>query len=109
MFFILRLLAIILFILVIFVFGCGYCLLSPRNPRNLFVIGHKFGALYRLFGIRLQIRKSEKIDGTGPCVYIANHQNNWDLVTVSNALQRGAVTVGKKSLVYVRSLDHYTG
>ncbi|MFD2176373.1 1-acylglycerol-3-phosphate O-acyltransferase [Veronia pacifica] len=101
MFFILRLLAIILFILVIFVFGCGYCLLSPRNPRNLFVIGHKFGALYRLFGIRLQIRKSEKIDGTGPCVYIANHQNNWDLVTVSNALQRGAVTVGKKSLVYV--------
>ncbi|RXJ70542.1 1-acyl-sn-glycerol-3-phosphate acyltransferase [Veronia nyctiphanis] len=102
MFFILRLLAIIVFILVIFVFGCGYCLISPRNPKNLYVIGHKFGALYRIFGIKLQVRKSAKVNSNlGPCVYIANHQNNWDLVTTSNALQRGAVTVGKKSLIYV--------
>jgi 1-acyl-sn-glycerol-3-phosphate acyltransferase len=34
-------------------------------------------------------------------VYVANHQNNYDLFTVSGAIMPKTVTVGKKSLVWM--------
>ncbi|WP_204271450.1 1-acyl-sn-glycerol-3-phosphate acyltransferase, partial [Citrobacter freundii] len=37
----------------------------------------------------------------GPSIYIGNHQNNFDMVTMSNAVQPNTVTVGKKSLVFI--------
>ncbi|MGF1769643.1 1-acylglycerol-3-phosphate O-acyltransferase [Enterovibrio makurazakiensis] len=101
MYFILRLLAVALFAIVIFVFGCGYCLLSPRNPENVYTIGRWFGKLSSLFGIKLSLRETDASKEVGTCVYIANHQSNWDLVTVSNAVRPRAVTVGKKSLTYI--------
>ncbi len=101
MYFVLRLLAVALFAILIFVFGCGYCLLSPRNPKNVYTIGRLFGRLFIFFGIKLELRQSETSKDIGPCIYIANHQSNWDLVTVSNAIRPGAVTVGKKSLAYI--------
>ena len=87
--------------LVMFVFGCGYCLLSPRNPKHVYTIGRQFGRLSRLFGIQLELRQSEASKSVEKGVYIANHQSNWDMVTVSNAIRPGVVTVGKKSLAYI--------
>lgn len=101
MYFILRLLAVALFAIVMFVFGCGYCLFSPRNPKHVYTFGRLFGKLSSLFGIKLHLRQSEASKTVGTCVYIANHQSNWDLVTVSNAVRPRAVTVGKKSLAYI--------
>lgn len=101
MYFILRLLAVALFAIVMLVFGCGYCLFSPRNPKHVYTFGRLFGKLSRLFGIKVDLRQSEVSKDVGTCVYIANHQSNWDLVTVSNAIRPGAVTVGKKSLAYI--------
>jgi len=37
----------------------------------------------------------------GQHVYIANHQNNWDLFTVAAAVTPKVVTVGKKSLAFL--------
>ncbi|KEY90863.1 1-acyl-sn-glycerol-3-phosphate acyltransferase [Candidatus Photodesmus blepharus] len=37
----------------------------------------------------------------GQYVYIANHQNNWDMFTVSSAVTPKVVTVGKKSLIWI--------
>ncbi len=101
MYFVLRLLAVALFAIVIFIFGCGYCLLSPRNPKNVYTVGRLFGRLFVFFGIKLDLRQSDASKDIGPCIYIANHQSNWDLITVSNAIRPGAVTVGKKSLAYI--------
>ncbi|SKA54553.1 1-acylglycerol-3-phosphate O-acyltransferase [Enterovibrio nigricans] len=101
MYFILRLLAVALFAIFMLVFGCGYCLFSPRNPKHVYTFGRLFGKLSSLFGIKLELRQSEASKQVGTCVYIANHQSNWDLVTVSNAVRPGAVTVGKKSLAYI--------
>ncbi|WP_325893924.1 1-acylglycerol-3-phosphate O-acyltransferase [Grimontia sp. NTOU-MAR1] len=101
MYFILRLLAVALFAIFMLVFGCGYCLFSPRNPKHVYTFGRMFGKLSSLFGIKLDLRQSEASKDVGTCVYIANHQSNWDLVTVSNAVRPGAVTVGKKSLAYI--------
>lgn len=97
----LRVLAIVIFAIVMFVFGCGYCLLSPRNPKHVFTFGRLFGKMSRVFGIKLELRVPDNAYERGQHIYIANHQSNWDLFTVSSAVTPKVVTVGKKSLVWV--------
>lgn len=97
----LRILAVALFAVVMFVFGCGYCLLSPRNPKHVFTFGRMFGAMSKVFGIKLELRIPDDAYNRGQAIYIANHQNNWDLFTVSSAVTPKVVTVGKKSLAWM--------
>jgi len=97
----LRLLAVALFAVVMFVFGCGYCLFSPRNPKHVFRFGRYFGRMSKVFGIKLELRIPDDAYERGQHVYIANHQNSWDLFTVSSAVTPKVVTVGKKSLVWL--------
>ncbi len=97
----LRIIAVAMFAVVMFVFGCGYCLLSPRNPKHVFTFGRMFGAMSRVFGIKLELRIPEDAYKRGQAIYIANHQNNWDLFTVSSAVTPKVVTVGKKSLAWM--------
>lgn len=97
----LRVLAVAIFAVVMFVFGCGYCLLSPRNPKHVFTFGRLFGKMSRIFGIKLELRLPEDAYQRGQHIYIANHQNNWDLFTVSSAVTPKVVTVGKKSLAWM--------
>ncbi len=101
MFLVLRLLATALFAVIMFVFGCGWCLLSPRDPKHVKTFGRLFSKMSRVFGIKLEIRYPEQQEGLDPSVYIANHQNNWDLFTVSGAVMPRTVTVGKKSLLWL--------
>ncbi|MDX8000090.1 1-acylglycerol-3-phosphate O-acyltransferase [Xenorhabdus sp. Reich] len=100
-------LAIIRGIIVIFlcilicVFGSIYCLFSPRNPRHVMTFGHAFGKLHKVFGIKLLERIPAEAREYKPGIYIGNHQNNFDMVTMSNAVQPRTVTVGKKSLAFI--------
>ncbi|WP_428775498.1 1-acylglycerol-3-phosphate O-acyltransferase [Vibrio sp.] len=96
----LRVVAVAVWAVVMFVFGCGYCLLSPRNPKHVFTFGRYFAALSKLFGIKLELRIPEDAYQRGQHIYIANHQNNWDMFTVSAAVTPKVVTVGKKSLAW---------
>lgn len=101
MIYILRMIAIAIFAIVTFVFGCGYCLLSPRNPKHVYTFGRLFSKMSRVIGIKLEIRYAEGAEQVGSAVYIANHQNTYDLFTVSGAIMQRTVTVGKKSLVWI--------
>lgn len=101
MIFLLRIIAVAIFAIVTFVFGCGYCLLSPRNPKHVYTFGRIFSKISRVLGIKLEFRYADGADKVGPAVYIANHQNNYDLFTVSGAIMPRTVTVGKKSLVWM--------
>jgi 1-acyl-sn-glycerol-3-phosphate acyltransferase len=97
----LRIIAVAIFAVLMFVFGCGYCLLSPRNPKHVFTFGRYFGRMSKVFGIKLDLRIPEDAYQRGQHIYIANHQNNWDMFTVSSAVTPNVVTVGKKSLVWL--------
>ncbi|MEZ9230065.1 1-acylglycerol-3-phosphate O-acyltransferase [Vibrio amylolyticus] len=97
----LRVLALAIFAIVMFVFGCGYCLFSPRNPKHVFTFGRYFGHMSKVFGIKLELRIPEDAYNRGQHVYIANHQNSWDLFTISSAVTPKVVTVGKKSLAWM--------
>ncbi len=97
----LRIIAVAIFAVLMFIFGCGYCLLSPRNPRHVYTFGRMFARMSTVFGITLELRVPENANERGQHIYLGNHQNNWDLFTISAALTPNAVTVGKKSLVWL--------
>lgn len=56
---ILRIFAVAIFAILMFVFGCGYCLLSPRNPKHVFTFGRYFGRMSKIFGMKLELRIPE--------------------------------------------------
>ncbi|OBT24407.1 acyl-phosphate glycerol 3-phosphate acyltransferase [Vibrio tasmaniensis] len=98
---ILRIFAVAIFAILMFVFGCGYCLLSPRNPKHVFTFGRYFGRMSKIFGMKLELRIPDDAYSRGQHVYVANHQNSWDLFTISSAVTPKVVTVGKKSLAWM--------
>ncbi|MBD2806003.1 1-acylglycerol-3-phosphate O-acyltransferase [Xenorhabdus sp. ZM] len=98
---IIRGIIVILFIILTCIFGCIYCLFSPRNPRHVMTFGHAFGKLHKVFGIKLVERIPAEAREYDSSIYIGNHQNNYDMITMSNAVQPRTVTVGKKSLVLI--------
>ena len=77
------------------------CIVRPFHRNNVFVVGKVYGFMSRLIVLKIIIRVPESAKNGGPYVFIANHQNSYDLITVCSAVQRGAVSVGKKSLVFI--------
>lgn len=96
-----RIIAVAIFAVFMFIFGCGYCLFSPRNPRHVFTFGRMFARMSKVFGIKLELRIPDNAYERGQHIYLGNHQNNWDLFTISAAVTPNVVTVGKKSLVWL--------
>ncbi|STW04562.1 1-acyl-sn-glycerol-3-phosphate acyltransferase [Klebsiella grimontii] len=101
MLFIFRLIIVVIYCILVCIFGCIYCLFSPRNPKHVATFGHLFGKLSPVFGLKVELRKPADAESYGNAIYIANHQNNYDMVTASNIVQPPTVTVGKKSLAWI--------
>lgn len=101
MLFIFRVIIVVIYCILVCVFGCIYCLFSPRNPKHVATFGHMFGRMAPLFGLKVETRLPVDAASYGNAIYIANHQNNYDMVTAANIVQPPTVTVGKKSLVWI--------
>lgn len=102
MVFIFRAVIVIVYSVLVCFFGCIYCLLvSPRNPRHVAKFGRCFGRLSSVLGLKVETRVPSAAKDYGNAIYIANHQNNYDMVTAANVVQPNTVTVGKKSLVWI--------
>ncbi|EOC1324585.1 1-acylglycerol-3-phosphate O-acyltransferase [Cronobacter dublinensis] len=98
---IVRMIIVVIYSLLVSVLGSIWCLFSPRNPRHVATFGHMFGRLSTVFGLKVELRKPQDAENYGNAIYIANHQNNYDMVTASKIVQPPTVTVGKKSLVWI--------
>ncbi|MBS6739500.1 MAG: 1-acylglycerol-3-phosphate O-acyltransferase [Enterobacteriaceae bacterium] len=101
MLFIVRFIIVVIYSILVCVFGSLYCLFSPRNPKHVATFGHMFGRLAPVFGLKVEKRFPQGYEQHSKAIYIANHQNNYDMVTASNIVQPPTVTVGKKSLLWV--------
>ena len=55
--------------------------------------------MHKLLGIKL-IRRPYTGERQ-PAIYIANHQNNYDMVTISSMTPKKTVTIGKRSLIWI--------
>lgn len=98
---IIRTILVVLLSICICVFGLIYCLFSPRDPRHVATFGRMFGRMAPLLGLKVELRYPSSMVTRQSCIYIANHQNNYDMVTAASMVQPRTVTVGKKSLLWI--------
>lgn len=59
------------------------------------------GKVSGLLGLKVELRLPKGHDPYKPVVYVGNHQNSYDIFTISNAVVPNTVSVGKKSLVWI--------
>lgn len=97
----LRTTVIVFCCLLICVLGSIYSFIRFRNPSNVGIMARWFGRLHPLFGLTVEHRFPKNVDKFGRCIYIGNHQNNYDMVTISYMVQPRTVSVGKKSLIWI--------
>ncbi|MDN7123821.1 1-acylglycerol-3-phosphate O-acyltransferase [Pseudidiomarina terrestris] len=96
-----RLILLGFFVVLSGVFGLLFCLARPFHPNNTPIFAHLYGSMHRLLGVKLEIRVPDGLTEGGPYVYIANHQNTYDIFTLSRAMPPRSVSIGKKSLKWI--------
>ncbi|MBI0114419.1 MULTISPECIES: 1-acylglycerol-3-phosphate O-acyltransferase [Gilliamella] len=102
MVFLFRLISVLFIGIITCVLGVIFCLFNPRNPKNVARFAHLFSFFFKpILGVKVDTRKYPEIEKLGSCVFIANHQNNYDMVVAADIVQPKTVTVGKKSLALI--------
>ncbi|RTR40529.1 1-acylglycerol-3-phosphate O-acyltransferase [Shewanella canadensis] len=97
---ILRSLILAVMLLLSFVIVGLFCVIRPRHRDNVHMFAKIFSFAAPILGIKVIVRKpAAKTDE--PCVFLANHQNNFDMFTHTAAVPKGTVSLGKKSLAWV--------
>jgi 1-acyl-sn-glycerol-3-phosphate acyltransferase len=76
-------------------------LTRPFHRNNVYLAGQCYSTMTRILGLKIDLRVSEKVDSDQNYVFVANHQNSYDILTVSKAALPGVVTVGKKSIKWI--------
>ncbi len=97
----LRIVVVFFYFLLINLLLILICLVRPFHRDNVHAAGALYSSISRLLGLKIEIRVPDSVKQGGPYVYIANHQNSYDLLTICGATQKGTVTVGKKSLKWL--------
>lgn len=97
----LRIVAIFFYFLLINLLLILICLVRPFHRDNVHAAGVLYSSVSVLLGLKLELRIPESVKQGGPYVFIANHQNSYDLLTICAAALKGTVTVGKKSLIWL--------
>lgn len=76
------------------------CIVRPFHRDNVYIGGALYGTMAPILGLKIVVRGQENVPDS-PCIFIGNHQNSFDLITICKAVPKGTVTVGKKSLVWI--------
>ena len=78
-----------------------FCLLRPFHRNNVYVTAKYLGKIPKILGVDIEVRMPDTVKAIDLAVYIGNHQNSYDLFTMSNAVRQNTVSVGKKSLKWI--------
>ncbi len=81
--------------------SCFYSLLRPFHRDNVHHTSRYLGKITKILGFDVEVRIPESVKNIGPVIYVANHQNSYDVFTMANAVQTSTVSVGKKSLKWI--------
>lgn len=95
----LRMSALGIYFVLVSLLGIFICLARPFHPDNTRLFGRIFswgGAA--ILGIKIRVKNYDSLRNVGPCVYVANHQDNLDLFVCGRVVPQRTVTLGKKSL-----------
>ncbi|MCL1050115.1 1-acylglycerol-3-phosphate O-acyltransferase [Shewanella abyssi] len=97
---ILRCLILSVMLVLAFIIGGLACVLRPRHRNNVHMFAKVFSWAAPVLGIKVIVRNS-KGESDEPCVFLANHQNNFDMFTHTAVVPKGTVSLGKKSLAWM--------
>lgn len=95
----LRIIIVASLAMLISLIGTLYALVSLRNPNTVCKVARMFGWLHRFVGVK--VIKRERPEFNQPAIYIANHQNNYDMVTIAGMVPPNTVSIGKRSLIWI--------
>ena len=98
---VLRFILMILALMFICIISILYCLIRPFHRDNVYHTARFLGKVPKILGVEVEVRIPESVQNIGPVVWLANHQNSYDLFTHANAVLPGTVSVGKKSLKWI--------
>lgn len=80
----------------------GLCLVRWRDPNNsgfftaLFTFGCK-----KIMGVDVVIHNKERLTNYQPCIYLGNHQSNYDIFVQACGYTKNTVAIGKQELLYI--------
>ncbi|WP_091978968.1 1-acylglycerol-3-phosphate O-acyltransferase [Pseudoalteromonas denitrificans] len=97
---VIRLFLIALFILMSGLVGLLMCILVPFHPNHVHRCATWYSQVAKLLGIKLEINNAPRSDSQS-VVYVANHQNSYDIFTITGAVPKRTVSIGKKSLKWI--------
>jgi 1-acyl-sn-glycerol-3-phosphate acyltransferase len=98
---VIRIILLALGLIVLSVLTSLYCIFRPFRRNNVYYAAKLLGKFSKILGLDVEVRIPESVKGKGPFVYVCNHQNSYDIFTVSGAVQPGTVSIGKKSLKWI--------
>ena len=95
----LRYFLIVIYLFLVGAVGILVCLTRPFHPDNTrwFARIYSWGGA-AILGIKIRRHNYDSLKDIGPCVYVVNHQHNFDLFVCGRVVAKRTVTVGKKSL-----------
>lgn len=96
-----RIIVVFIAFILITVCSCVFCLFRLKNTNNVYVTAYFMGRVSRLLGLKIELRVPEEVKNLNSVVYVANHQNTYDIFTISYAVRPNTVSVGKKSLQWI--------
>ena len=77
------------------------CILRPFHKDNVYIAGKLYSLMAYIVGLKVIVRKDPAVKENEPYVFIANHQNSYDVITICKAALPGVITIGKKSLKWI--------
>ena len=98
---VIRVFIMLMFILFSCIFGLLLSIVRPFHPNNVHIIAGWFGSMAKMIGVELVLTRHKDAVDPGPAVYVANHQNSYDLFTVPAMVPKNCVSLGKKSLKWI--------
>ncbi|MBV1910952.1 MAG: 1-acylglycerol-3-phosphate O-acyltransferase [Kangiellaceae bacterium] len=97
---IIRLIIVLPLFVLACIIGILVSLMRPFHRENTYTVAQLFSKLTPLIGIKLIVRVPKDLTES-PKVIIANHQSNYDVITIAGGVTPGVVSVGKKSLKWI--------
>lgn len=77
-------------------------LLRPFDPMNTWFAAKIFGyGSFFILGLDLDITGEEFLNSSRPCIFISNHQSNFDIFPCTRIVPQRTVSMGKKSMKYI--------
>ncbi|KMT64780.1 1-acylglycerol-3-phosphate O-acyltransferase [Catenovulum maritimum] len=98
---VIRIILLGLFVIVASLAGIVFCLIRPFHRNNVYWLGKLYSKASYIIGVKLVFRTDEAAAQTQPAVFIANHQNSYDIFTLCGGVLPSTVTIGKKSLKWI--------